>query len=217
MEAEIWVSVLVGYCSKQYHESIISPLGLWASSKHHVMTQILNFSVLPFTPFLKQTMHFNSRMIVQPWRVGEVGSANRLILFAIFTNKVQLSDFLSPPKRRKPEETCLVLVMLVNYRHIIILDEKVMEAKEWKLSNPCGLQHMPLGRAHQLWLFKRKKGGNTKRETHEKWLSYLGNQGGGVCSWELIYFVCSSPKLVTQLLMEGVCTDSHGHLHRKAK
>lgn len=116
-----------------------------------------------------------------------------------------------------PEGTCLVLVMLVNYRNIIILDEKVMEAKGWELSNPCGLQHMPLGRAHQLWLFKRKKGGNTKRETQEKWLSYLGNQGGGVCSLELIYFVCSSPKLVTQLLMEGVCTDSHGHLHRKAK
>lgn len=53
-----------------------------------------------FLPLLQHIMHCNTRMILQPW--GRGGSSNGLIFLEIFTNKVQLSDFLffPPPKGR---------------------------------------------------------------------------------------------------------------------
>lgn len=136
--------------------------------------------------------------------------ANALIFLAIFTNKIQLSDFFFSPKGRMPEGTCLVLVMLVNCRNINILDDKVMETKGWKLSDPYSLQHTPLGRACGLWLFKRKKRGKP-RKTHEKWLfCSVGFQGG-------VSVLClQGPKAATGLFLEGVCTASGEHPCSKA-
>lgn len=181
------------------------------------MTQILNFSVLFFTPFLKQTLHFNIKMIAQLCRLW--GSLNGLIFLAIFTNKVQLSDFpffffFPPHKRRMLEEVFLVLVMLANYRNSSILDENAIEARVWKLSNPYGLQYMPFDRGPEL-LKRGEK--NEQRETHTWKVTFLC----GESRWRSLFFrtdsfVWSAPKLVTQLLMEGIGRDSHGHPHRKA-
>lgn len=92
-----------------------------------------------------------------------------------------------------------VLVMLVNCRNISILDEKATEARGQKLSDPFGLQYIPLGRALELWLFKRKRKHMQNREKSEKWLYCVQNQGGQCVLQSQFLLSVAAPKLVTQL------------------
>lgn len=154
MEAKIWVSswwVIVPNSSMRVlsdHLSRELPLNIVGWPRYWTFVSCF----LPL--FWNRRCTFNSEMI------GNLGgSSSGLIFLAIFTSKVQPSDFFfSPPKGRLPEAAYLVLVMLANHRNISILDEKAMKVRGWKLSNPYGLQYTPLGRACGLWLFKRKKG-----------------------------------------------------------
>lgn len=163
-----------------------------------------------FTVFLIQCT-LNSKMIAQ---LG--GGCHQMDWFSwqflLLHYSFQIFFFLfSFAKQRIPEAAYLVLVLLANHRSIGILDEKAMEARGWTLSDPSGLQYIPLGRAPGLWLFKRKK--ETKQSQTWNWTE-RETKVTFFCGKSLFkadFLHLPLPLSLSPNYLWRVCTDSHGH------